>query len=286
VKNEECAMSHVKSNHEGPFLTMIYRGENNMLHTQPLDSEISKKMDSYDTKKEALPEKQYMGLMFEDLLNSKITLKMRLSWLGRDISNAWYDFYYMVCNWVKWRKTISGLRPWEGFGGVLTLVRKHLKDYLETEVKYGHSERSYREAKITSIRKCLEILERLQKNEYDGNALDEVYAKYPEYKQLITEYSDGSTSCSGDFIAVGNGWAGIEAGANPRRGYFEYVNGKFELTATSDESVQAQVEQSLEQIERYHADLHEAYKNAEIYMENDKNKLGELLSQHFFSWWD
>jgi hypothetical protein len=257
-----------------------------MLHTQPLDSEISKKLDSHDTKIEALPEKQYMGRMFESLLESKITLKMRLSWLGRYISDAWYDFKYMVKNWVNWRKTVSALRPWEGFDGVLTLVRKHLKDYLETEEKYGHSEKSYREAKIKSIKKCLEILERLQKDEYDENALSEVYAKYPEYKQLITEYSDGSTSCSGDFIALGNGWAGIEAGAAPRRGYFESVNGKFELTAISDESVQVEVERILAQIESYYADLKEAYENAEKNLEDDKRRLGELLNRHFFSWWD
>jgi hypothetical protein len=243
-------------------------------------------MDSYDTEKETQPTKQYMGQMFKNLLDSKITLKMRLSWLGRDISNAWHDFYYTVCNWAKWHKTISGLRPWEGFDGVLTLVQKHLKDYLKTEVKYGHSEKSYREAKIISVKECLEILERLQKNEYDEKALYEVSANYPEYKQLITEYSGGSTSYSGDFIALGNGWVGIEAGANPRRGYFECVNDKFELTTISDESVQAEIEQSLNQIEKYHADWKRAIKNSAKYMEDDKRRLGELLSQHFFSWWD
>jgi hypothetical protein len=257
-----------------------------MLNTQPLDSEIVKGMDSYDTEKEAQPIKQYMGRMFQDILDSKITLKMRLSWLGRDISNAWHNFYNTVCNWAKWRKTISRLRPWEGFDGVLTLVQRHLKDYLETEVKYGHSEKSYREAKINSVKECLEILERLQKDDYNKNALDEVYAKYPKYKQLITDYSDGSTSSSGDFIALGNGWAGIESGANPRRGYFECVNGKMELTAISDESVQVEVEQTLAQIERYHADWKQAIKNATEYVEDDKKRLGELLSQHFFSWWD
>jgi hypothetical protein len=257
-----------------------------MLNTQPLDSEIFKGMDSHDSEKEAQSMKQYMGQMFKNILDSKITLKMRLSWLGRDISDAWHDFCYTVCNWAKWRKTISGLRPWEGFDGVLTLVQRHLKDYLKTEEKYGHSEKSYREAKNNSVKECLEILERFQKNEYDENALNEVYAKYPEYKHLITEYSDGSTSYSGDFIALGKGWVGIEAGANPRRGYFECVNGKFELTTISDESVQAKIEQSLDQIERYHADWKKAIENSVKNMEDDKRRLGELLNQHFFSWWD
>jgi hypothetical protein len=264
----------------------FYQGENYMLHTQPLNSEIYNDMDTCKTEKKALPEKQYMGRMFENNLKSRTTLKTRLSWLGRDISNAWYNFYYTVKNRIKWRKTISGLRPWEGFDGVLTLVQRHLKDYLETEVKYGHSEKSYREAKIKSIKECLEILERLQKNEYEENTLNQVYVKYPEYKQLITDYSDGCTSYSGEFIAVGNGWAGIEAGAAPRRGYFESVNGKFELTAISGESVQAEVEQSIGQIESYHADLKDAYENAEKNMEDDKRRLGEILSRHFFSWWD
>jgi hypothetical protein len=243
-------------------------------------------MDSYDTEKKAQPIKQYMGRMFENFLDSKITLKMRLSWLGRDISDAWHNFYNTVCNWVKWRKTISRLRPWEGFDGVLTLVQKHLKDYLETEVKDGQSEKSNRKAKITSVKECLEILEKLQKDEYNEKTLNEVYAQYPKYKQLITEYSDGSTSCSGDFTALGNGWAGIESGANPRRGYFECVNGKFELTTISDKSVQAKIEQSLDQIESYHADWKKAIKNSDKCMEDDKRRLGELLSQHFFSWWD
>jgi ketol-acid reductoisomerase len=166
------------------------------------------------------------------------------------------------------------------------LVQRHLKDYLETEVKYGHSEKSYREAKINSVKECLEILERLQKDKYNENALNEVYSKYPKYKQLITKHSDGCTSYSGEFIALGNGWAGIEAGANPRRGYFECVNGKFELTTISDKSVQAEIEQRLDQIERYHADWKKAIKNSDKCMEDDKRRLGELLNQHFFSWWD
>ncbi|MDR0313618.1 MAG: hypothetical protein LBI14_08465 [Treponema sp.] len=136
-----------------------------MLNSQPLNSEISKKLESYEPKKDSLPVKQYMGHMFDGLLDSKISFKTRLSWLGRRISDAWYDFHYTVKNWAKWRKTISGLRPWEGFAGVLTLVQKHLKDYLETEEKYGHSEKSCREVKIKSIKECLEILERFQKRE-------------------------------------------------------------------------------------------------------------------------
>jgi hypothetical protein len=47
---------------------------------------------------------------------------------------------------------------------------------------------------------------------------------------------DGGSFHSGEFVAQGNGWAGMESGKDPREEYFEFVNGKFELAESPDQA--------------------------------------------------
>jgi hypothetical protein len=227
-----------------------------------------------------------MAYGFFEGIDTKITIIDKLQWLGKDICNVYYKVKYTLSNWLKWSKTIAKLRPYEGFEGVLTLTQKHLKDYLEAEIKFGHSEETHKNEKIASVKECLEILERLQKDDYANCLIEQIDARYPKYQKLVTRYSDESSSYSGDFYPYKNGWVGFESGANPRRGYFEFINGTFESMALSDVHMVNDVEEILNQIDNYHADVTDAYKQALTNEKNDKKRLGKILNRHFFTWWD
>jgi hypothetical protein len=173
------------------------------LNSQPLDPEIYGKFEEKDLDK--LSERkiisQRIGKMFDENEKIKIGLKTRLNWIWRDIKGAFYDTKYAIRNHFKWRKTIKNLRPWEGFGGIINIMQTHLKDYIETEEKYGHSEKEYKNKKIATAKETVEILERMKDPiEYSSKLRDEVESRYPKYQYLITEY-ETSTSYSGDFVA-------------------------------------------------------------------------------------
>ena len=105
----------------------------------------------------------------------------------------------------------------------------------------------------------------------------------PKYKSLITKYEDGSTSTSGYFIAQGSGWTGIESGADPREGYFNFVDGLFELITGPNND---KTEKLLNEIRRYNDDVAAAYLQAESDSDNDFERLGKLLKDNLYSWWD
>ena len=191
---------------------------------------------------------------------------------------------YSIRNHFKWRKTINGIRPWEGFDGLIRVMQTHLRDYISTEEKYGYSLEEYKKHKIATATETVELLDRMKKpDEYLGRCRNEVEAKYPEYKSLITEYENGGTSSGGDFVAQGNGWVGMEAGKDPRKGYFEFVNGRFELV---DSPNQAETDRLLAELSKYHEEIKNAYKQAEADSDNDFERLGQLLKENLYSWWD
>ena len=111
------------------------------LNSQPIDSKFYKKFNLEDvSESEQKIKSQSIGRMFDDIgEKNKINLNMRFNWIWRDVKGAFYDMKYAVRNRFKWRKTIAGLRPWEGFDGIINLMQTHLRDYIETEEKYGHS---------------------------------------------------------------------------------------------------------------------------------------------------
>ena len=57
---------------------------------------------------------------------------------------------------------MSELRPWEGFEGLIIIMQNHLRDYIETEEKYGHSELEYKNKKIASAKQTVEVLGRMR----------------------------------------------------------------------------------------------------------------------------
>ena len=100
---------------------------------------------------------------------------------------------------------------------------------------------------------------------------------------MITEYGTGGTCCSGDFVAQGGGWAGEESGKDPRAGYFEFVNGRFELADSPD---QHETVRLLKELREYHKEIHNAYKQAEIDSDEDFERLSWLMKENLYSWWD
>jgi len=258
------------------------------LNSQPIDPKFYKKLKLDDKtctcKCHQKIKQQHIGRIFDDIDDTKIELTTRLNWLYRDIKGAYHDVKYVIRNHIKWFQTISGLRPWEGFDGLISVMKTHLKDYIKTEEKYGHSTEEYKNKKIASAKETVALLERMREPlDYSSRRRDKVDAKYPKYKSLITKYNNGSTSCSGDFVAQGKGWTGMESGKNPRQGYFEFVNGRFELADSPD---QTETDRLLAELMKYHEELSNAYKQAEIDSEKDFERLGKLLKENFYSWWD
>ena len=264
-----------------------------LIHSQPLDSKFSEKM-GLDKTDESLEfddskiKKQYIGKMFDDLLDEgnerKIPISTRIYWVWRDIKSFFYDMKYAIRNHFRWRKTIKGLRPWEGFSGLITVMQTHLADYIETEEKYGHSEENYRKNKIATAKEAFEILKRMKEpDNYSDKRRDEVESRYPDYKSLNTNYESGASSSSGEFIEQGKGWAGIESGNDPRKGYFEFFDGRLELTQSPD---QEETDRLIAQIEKHWEELENAYEQANIDFESDVDRLGQLLKENLYSWWD
>ena len=176
------------------------------------------------------------------------------------------------------------MRPWEGFDGLIDVIQTHLRDYIETEEKYGHSEEEYKKNKIATAKETVEILERMKDPlEYSTKRRDEVESKYPEYQYLITKYETGGTSYSGDFVVQGNGWVGKESGKDPREGYFEFVDGRFELADSPD---QTETERLLAELTMYHEEINNAYMQAEVDSDMDFDRLSKLLKENFYTWWD
>jgi hypothetical protein len=111
----------------------------------------------------------------------------------------------------------------------------------------------------------------------------QVEKRYPKYKSLITKHNDGSTCISGNFTAQGNGWTGKESGKDPREGYFEFIKGRLSLVTSPD---QAETDRLLAELMQYHKDIDSAYKQAEADSEKDFDRLGQLLKENLYSWWD
>jgi hypothetical protein len=216
--------------------------------------------------------------------NHKIKLKTRLNWLWRDIKGIYHDTRYKIRNRRVWRKTLNGIRPWEGFGGLITVMQTHLRDYMETEERYGHSALEERERCVASVKATLELLERMKEpDDYYHRLKDAVDARYPKYKTLITRYKRGGFCCSGEFVAQGVGWTGMEWGKDPREGYFEFIKGKFELAESPD---QAETDRRLAELHQYHIDKEAAYKQARDESDADFARLAELLRENLYDWWD
>jgi len=263
--------------------------------SQPLDPNVCKKLGlkenngcEDDIYSDRNIKSQHIGEMFDDLFSfgrkHGVSLKTRFAWKRRDIAGRFHDIKYAVRNRIKWRKTLNILRPWEGFDGLFLVMQTHLADYISTEEECGHSHREYKNRKIATAKETVELLSRMREpDEYLHRRREEVEAKYPRYKSLITEYHSGALSSCGDFVAQGKGFSGKESGRNPREGYFEFVDGVFELTDSPD---QGETDRLLAELSKYHEDLGDAYRQAEADSDRDFERLGHLLKDNLYSWWD
>jgi hypothetical protein len=214
----------------------------------------------------------------------EIKLKTRLDWLWRDIKNTFDNTYYGMRNRRVWRKTMNGIRPWESFDGLLTVMQTHLRDFMEWEEKHGISVAEERELCIASVKETLEILERMKDPDaHYARLKDAVDARYPKYKSLIIRFKDGGSIHSGEFVAQGDGWAGQESGKGARVGYFEFVDDKFELAESPDP---AETDRLLAELRQYHIDKEAAYRQAGDESDADFARLAELLHRNLFDWWD
>ena len=264
-----------------------------LTQSQPLDPKFCEKMGLNKIETEAgfsdkEIKEQFIGGMFDNLMEEgnkrKVTLGLRLYWLWRDIKNFFYDTKYAIRNHFKWQKTIRKLRPWEGFSGLISIMITHLNDYIETEEKFGHSLEEYKNTKIASAKETVEILKRMKEpDEYLHKPSEEVKSRYPDYKGLVTTYLKGGSCFSGNFVPQGNGWTGEESGNDPRKGYFEFINGKFELAESPDQN---ETDRLLAQLKKYHEELANSYKQGHLDSDKDFDRLGQLLKDNLYSWWD
>jgi len=274
-------------------MNVLYKGAIMLIQSQPLDSKFCEKigLDKIDenagfTEKEI--KDQFIGNMFDDIREKsgkrKISLSLRFHWLYKDIKNLFYDTKYAIRNHFKWRRTISKLRPWEGFSGLISIMITHLNDYIETETLYGHSAEEYKKHKIATAKETVEILKRMEEpDEYTNKPIKEVESHYPKYKGLVTKYVNGGSCFSGDFVAQGNGWVGKESGNNPREGYFEFKQGNFQLTESPDQN---ETDRLLAQLEKYYEERSNAYEQGHQDSDKDFDCLGQLLKDNLYTWWD
>jgi hypothetical protein len=230
---------------------------------------------------------QRIGDWFDDFLDDgrrRIKLTTRIQWLWMDLTYAFRNFKRAIRNHAKWHKTMKKLYPWAGDSGLFEVMQTHLQDYILYEEKFGHSLEEYKNNKIATAKETLALLERMgDPDEYTNRRIDEVESRYPKYGSHVIEYQGGGSSSGGDFVAQGNGWVGIEAGSNPREGYFEFVDGKFELAPSPD---QPETERLLEELRQYHNEIQCAFRQAENDSDNDFDRLNQLLKENLYSWWD
>jgi len=262
------------------------------MRSQPLDPKYSKKFEQHDKDIENITEEniisQRIGELFDDWefdrAKRKVSFKTWICWKHRKIKEFYYNSKYTVRNHFIWHKTIKSLRPWEGFSGLINVMQTHLRDYIETEEKYGHSEEKFKQNKIATAKETVELLERMNEpDDYSIRCRNKVDAKYPDYKSLITKYENGSTSSSGRFIAQGNGWTGMESGKHPREGYFEFIDGIFELEVSPDQN---ETDMLINELKMYNEAVSAAYMHAETDSNEDFDRLGQLLKDNLYSWWD
>lgn len=260
--------------------------------SQPLDPKVYKKLGLNDSEREKMSARniksQHIGKMFDDFFDDsgkrKISAKKRLGWKLRRFKDAYYDCKHSIRNHVKWHKTLKNLRSWNGYDGLMQVMQTQLLDYITTEEKYGVAEEEYKKQKIATAKETVELLKRMaEPDNYIYRRRDEVEKKYPDYKSLITKYECGGGSSSGDFVAQGTGWVGKESGADPREGYFEFVNGRFELADSPDP---AETERLLAELAEYHKEIGNVYAQATADSDEDFARLGQLLKENLYSWWD
>lgn len=259
--------------------------------SQPLDPKVAEKLGLDNTRKPDTVENeiisQYIGTMaahFSDKTKKeKPSLKTRIGWQLRRIKASFHDACYTIRNHRKWHKTLCRLRPWEGFDGLIRVMLMHLQDYKENEEKHGNSAPEYKEQKIATVKETIKLLEHMKDpQEYLDHRRKEVKIKYPAYQSLITTHK-GGTVFSGDFVSQGAGWAGIESGKDPRMGYFEFVDGRFELVASPDP---VETDRLLEEIREYHEDLDASCTQAQADSDRDFERLTELMKDNLYAWWD
>ena len=264
-----------------------------MLRTsQPLDPKFCKKYElnskkSIDSMNDQNIKQQRIGKML-DVIDAgkkrKISLKTRIRWKWRRITDVYYDTKHTIRNHVKWHRAMRKLRPWLGHDGVITVMQAHLQDYVFCEEKYGTYLEEYKKQKIASAKETIRLLERMKDpDEYSSRRRKEVDAKYPKYQTLITEYNNGGAGYSGKFITQGSGWAGRESGKDPREGYFEFVDGRFELVTSPDQN---ETDRILNELSEYHKEVTAAYQQAEADSDYDFERLGQLLKDNLYQWWD
>ena len=257
--------------------------------SHPINPKSYKKLKLDDTRKnekEPAPDKiksQRMGSMFDDINDHKISMKDRLGWKIRDIKHKYYDAKNTIRNHIRWHKTLSEIRPWEGFDGLFNVMITHLKDYALNEEKYSNTEEDCKQHIISTVKETIGILEHMREHDYSSDRRNEVDERYPDYKGIVTHYENGSVGYSGRFVPQGAGWAGIESGSDPRSGYFEFINGRYELTASPD---QTETDRILAEIGRYDTEVTQAYEQAEIDSINDFERLNQLLKDNLYSWWN
>ena len=265
------------------FLIIENEEGSGMVNSKPLNSKTSKKFET-DTEKDDNIKSQRVGTMFDRVGDTKINLKTRFEWKWRDFKGFFYDIKHVILNHIKWHKTMKKIRPWEGFDGLIDVMQTHLGHYADCEEKHGSAEEEYTKRLVDTARETITLLERMREPiDYSSRRRDAVEARYPKYQSLITEYVKGSVGYSGDFVTQGNGWTGKESGNNPREGYFEFINGRFELETSPN---QDETNRLLAELEEYHKEVDNAYKQAEVDSSDDFDRLGKLLKENLYSWWD
>jgi len=261
-----------------------------MSYSKRVDPEYAKKQgwssdDNEDDDASRTIIKQYIASPydFSYLDDIKISLRKRLVWKLERLLIWWKrDVLLPVITHIRWHNVLKELRPWVGYSGMIKLMQFMLRHYASYEEQYSCSAKEYKDSAVNSARETADLLERLKEpTEYSSRRRDEVKERYPEYLELRTDYADGSSMKSGYFIPQGKGFVG-PASEQFESNYFEIVNDRI---ISLDSPDKLETERLVNEIIKYDKEIDEAYELAQKDLENDFDKLNQLLRENMYYWW-
>jgi hypothetical protein len=227
--------------------------------------------------------KAHMGTFEDSLGNVKITILDRLDWLRKDLRGFMRGIKWGVGNLKEWLPFIWSLRPWDADTTIIDLMIKQLRIFVRYNREHGHATDEHRIKVISSAREAIKLLTRLRDPmAYDMYALRQVDKRFPQWQSFIQHCKTG-TSYGGRFLAQADGWVGMQAGKDAKRGFFKILGGELWLRESPD---QQETDRILKLMEQYEVARNKASERAKILRAKDTVRLIEIFEIHFHTWWD
>jgi len=229
---------------------------------------------------------QRIGSLFDGVIEQikQPAFSIRIKRCFRIFQNFYYSIKWSIRNHIKWHKVLTHIRPWEGYEGLIEVMMYHLKDYVIYERNYGIGSSEYKQDKISSVVRALELLNKLEEpHDYAISRISAIADKYPSFKHLINLYNNGTLESIGLFISYGSGWVGIEDYEKGLYGYYEIVDNILKRVSIVDND---ETNKLINDILEYNKYNDQAYIEAEKEINKDFDELYHIFKDNLYSWWN